>query len=148
MNEELQSSNEELQTLNEELRRRTDELNSVNIFLESILTSMRGGVVVLDRDLRILVWNDQAEDLWGLRPDEVQGQYFLNLDIGLPVEQLLQPIRSCLVAEKLDYFDVKLPAVNRRGRTIECKVTCMPLIDKRQIIDGVILLMGEQDGEI
>ena len=82
----MQSTNEELQTINDELRRRTDGLNNVNAFLESILTSMRGAVVVLDRDFSIWVWNHRAEDLWGLRADEVRDRSFLNLDIGLPVE--------------------------------------------------------------
>jgi two-component system CheB/CheR fusion protein len=84
MNEELQSTNEELQTLNDEMRRRTEELNEVNAFLEAIFTSLRGGIVVVNQDLYIQIWNYKAEDLWGLRVDEVQGQHFLNLDIGLP----------------------------------------------------------------
>src|SRR5262249_12320252 len=84
MKEELQSANEELQTMNEELRQRSDELNQVNNFLESILASSGGGVVVLDRDMMVLVWNHKAEDLWGLRAEEVKNRHFLNLDIGLP----------------------------------------------------------------
>jgi PAS domain-containing protein len=63
-----------------DLRQRSDELNQVNGFFESILTSLRNGVVVLDRDLLVLVWNHQSEDLWGLRADEVRGKQCLNLD--------------------------------------------------------------------
>ena len=80
--------NEELQTINEELRQRGDDLNRSNGVLEAILTGMRSGVVVLDRELHVIAWNPRAEDLWGLRADEVQAQTFLNLDIGLPIEQL------------------------------------------------------------
>jgi PAS domain-containing protein len=63
---------------------RTGELDEVNDFVESMLLSQRGGLVIIDRDLRISVWNDQSAELWGLRPDEAPGQHFLNLDIGLP----------------------------------------------------------------
>ena len=91
MNEELQSTNEELssinmelQAINDELRLRTEELNEVNAFMESILASMRGGVVVVDRELKVQVWNARAEDLWGLRPDEAEHRHLLSLDIGLP----------------------------------------------------------------
>src|SRR5205807_1972423 len=87
MNEELQSTNEELQTTNHELRQRSDELNGANSFLESILSGVRTAVVVVDRELHVIAWNHRAEDLWGLRGDEVKGQNFLNLDIGLPIEQ-------------------------------------------------------------
>lgn len=146
MNEELHSSNEELHTTNEEFRLRSEELNAANAFLASILTSLRCGVVVLDRDLLILAWSDKAEDLWGLRALEVQGQHFLNLDIGLPVQQIRQPIRTCLTAES-DYTEITVNAINRRGKLIQCKVTCTPLLSRTQEIQGVILLMEEKASE-
>lgn len=142
MNEELQSSNEELQTLNQELRLRSDKLNETNAYLEAILTSLRSGVVVMDRDLQIQIWNYKAEDFWGLRTAEAKGQHFLNLDIGLPLEQLIQPIRTCLTGQ-VDYLEVRLEATNRRGRAIACKVTCTPMSNMAREIRGVILLMEE-----
>lgn len=146
MNEELQSSNGELQAINEELHLRSQELNHVNGFLESILFSLRVGVTVLNRDLRIRNWNDKAEDLWGLRAEEAEGQHFLNLDIGLPVDELKQPIRNCLQGAK--YLEVKLLATNRRGKSIQCKVTCAPLTSTKKEIEGVIVLMQENtDGQ-
>jgi two-component system CheB/CheR fusion protein len=146
MNEELQSANEELQTMNEEFRNRTDELNQVNGFLESILTSMRGAVVVVDPDLRVQVWSTRAEDLWGLRANEVEGKNFLNLDMGLPVDQLKNPIRACLSNEN-DHHSTTLAAINRRGKSIQCRVTCTPLFhNSERDIRGVILLMEELDG--
>jgi two-component system CheB/CheR fusion protein len=146
MNEELQSSNEELQTLNSELRLRSDKFNEANTYLESLLASLRGGVVVVDRELQVQLWNNKAENLWGLRTAEVKGQHFLNLDIGLPVEQLLQPIRTCLLGQ-VDYMEVALEATNRRGKTITCKVICTSMINMAREIHGVILLM-EETGDV
>ena len=146
MNEELQSSNEELQTINAELHLRSEELNQVNVFLESILTSMRSGVVVLDRELHVQIWNHKTEDLWGLRSAEVQGQHFLNLDIGLPVEQLRQPLRSCLSGE-CETIALMLKATNRRGKAIQCEVTCTTLISPERKIRGVIMLLKETSEE-
>src|SRR5829696_6118988 len=74
MNEELQSTNEELQTVNEELRERTGELDQLNAFLESVLASVGSAAVVVNQDMHVLMWNSRAEDLWGLRADEVQGK--------------------------------------------------------------------------
>lgn len=144
MNEELQSTNEELQAINEELRERSEELNQVNSFLASILTSLNCGVVVVNQDLQVQIWNSRSEDLWGLRADEVQGCHFLNLDIGLPVEELLQPIRACLAGGG-GSREVNLKATNRRGKAIQCKVTCSPLINQRSLTEGVILLMSDTD---
>jgi len=144
MNEELQSSNEELQATNEELRDRTVQLNHVNAFMESILTSIRVGMVVLDSRLSIQLWNGRAVELWGLRMEEIQGHFFFDLDIGLPVEQLRIPIRSCQAGTS-DYEELELEAVNRRGKTIRCRVICTPLIVEK-LRQGIILLMEE--GEV
>jgi two-component system CheB/CheR fusion protein len=145
MNEELQSANEELQTMYEVLRQRSDELNEVNGFLESILASFRGGVAVVDRDLMVLVWNQRAEDLWDLRADEVRDRHFLNLDIGLPVDELRQPIRACLHGEQVP--PVVIDAVNRRGKPLRCNVTCTPLVGPGSETRGVIVMMEEVGGE-
>ena len=142
MNEELQSTNEELQTINEELRQRTAELDQTNAFLNSILGSLRAGVVVVNTQFNILSWNDEAENMWGLRFDEVKGQSVLSLDIGLPVEQLREPIRNCL-ANNGDRQELILEAINRRGRTIQCRLSINPLIGHKKERQGVILLMEE-----
>jgi two-component system, chemotaxis family, CheB/CheR fusion protein len=126
MNEELQSTNEELETINDELRERTSELNQVNEFLEAILTSLGLGVAVLDSHQRVQIWNRRAEDLWGLRGDEAVDHHFLSLDIGLPSEQLAGPLRAVLAGTK-ERDQQQLEAVNRRGRTIVCTATILPL---------------------
>jgi two-component system, chemotaxis family, CheB/CheR fusion protein len=145
MNEELQSTNEELQTTNDEIRRRTDELNEVNAFLQAVLSSLRGGVAVVNRELDILIWNPRAEELWGLRADEVQHKNLLNLDIGLPVAQLRQPIWDCLAGEQDGHVTV-VDATNRRGRAIRCRVTCTPLAVPPREPSGVLVQMEELDG--
>jgi len=142
MNEELQSTNEELQTVNEELRGRTEELNQANGFLQSILTSLRAGVAVLDRNLNVIMWNGRAEDLWGARFDEIRGQSFLKLDIGLPTAGLVESLRTCLGGSPPG--DVIVDATNRRGRAIKCRVSCTPFAASGSAdAHGAILLMEE-----
>lgn len=154
-NEELQSTNEELITINEELRMRSEELNQVNTFLESILGSLRAGVIVLDRDLQVQVWNGQSQELWGVRAEEAQGRSFLTLDIGLPVEELVPAIRACLTgpgnarraaqeAGREVTREVAVKARNRRGRSMACRVLLTPLAGAGGEAQGVILLVEEQ----
>jgi two-component system CheB/CheR fusion protein len=143
MNEELQSTNEELQTINDELRQRSDSLNDLNAFLESMFTSLRSGIAVLDHGLHVMVWNRQAEELWGVRSAEVQRVHFLRLEIGLPLEQIATPIRDCLDG-KIDGHEAFLQARNRRGRAIVCKTTVSPLVTRDDARPrGVIVLMDE-----
>jgi two-component system CheB/CheR fusion protein len=142
MNEELQSTNEELQTMNDELRNRSLELNSSNAYLESVFTSLRSAVVVLDRDLQVHVWNAGALDMWGVRPEEAQRNSLFNLDIGLPVGELHQPIREIL-SGATPHREVTLPATNRRGKSINCHVSVAPLLGLDRTVTGVILLMED-----
>jgi CheR methyltransferase, all-alpha domain len=53
--------------LNDELRTRSDQLNDVNSFMESILASLRGAVVVVDQEYRVLIWSNKAEARWKAR---------------------------------------------------------------------------------
>ncbi|MDQ2764390.1 MAG: PAS domain-containing protein [Pseudomonadota bacterium] len=144
MNEELQSTNEELHTMNDEMRQRGVEMDQLNDVLASILASLSGGAAVVDPDLQVVLWSGKSEDLWGLRADEVIGKHFLNLDIGLPVDQLRPLVRACLAGEsKVD--QIVLDATNRRGKAIRCHVTCTPLYEKAGVVRGALLLAEEVD---
>jgi two-component system CheB/CheR fusion protein len=141
MNEELQSTNEELETANDELRQRGTDLSRSNVFLVGILRSVPLAVIVLDEQLQVELWNDVAADLWGLRADEVQGRQFFGLDIGLPVDQLKQPIAG-LTRGGDQRFEAEIDAMNRRGRQIRLRVQCVG-IGPADHGKGVIILMQE-----
>ncbi|WP_182526491.1 CheR family methyltransferase [Nocardioides dongkuii] len=128
MNEELQSMNDELHLINETLRERQGEIDRLNVFMMSVLGSMTSGVVVVDADLRILAWNSRSEELWGVRTDEALGQHLMTLDIGLPLEQLREPIRSQLAARR-DPAPVLVDAVDRRGRPLRVRTTVTHITD-------------------
>ncbi len=144
MNEELQSTNEELRSMNDQIQQRSDEFGQVNTRLHSILGSLRAAVVVLNPALEVEVWSDKAQELWGLRADEVRGQPFLKLDIGLPVDALKQPILACMNGGP-PTAEVLLDGVNRRGRALRCQVTCARLGDGAD--HGLLLMMEEAAGE-
>ena len=145
MNEEMQSTNEELHTVNQQLRVRTDELNESNAFLHTVLSSMGNALVVVDRSMNVLTWNPKSEDMWGLRATEVLGENFLNLGIGLPVDQLRGPIRTCLERKTAPVITVR--AINRRGRAFPCTVECVPLVVQGKDVRGVIIMLHEAEEE-
>jgi two-component system CheB/CheR fusion protein len=135
--------NDELQSINEELRDRTTELDQVNRFMDSVLTSLSSAVIVIDRELTIKAWNRRAEDLWGLRREEVLGQHFLNLDIGLPVYELGPVVRDFLAGQPQPGNGLVLNAVNRRGKPISVRVALGHLSLGAEDHDGVILAIDE-----
>lgn len=139
MNEELQSANAEQEDVNRELMLRTEEIEQLNSYLQSILASLTMGVAVVNADLEVHLWNEQAFDIWGLRADEVVGRSLLSLDIGLDVEQLSEPLQSCLAGQAPQ--ETVLPAINRRGRRIVCRVLCTPLMSEIGRRQGAVILM-------
>ncbi|WP_307817465.1 CheR family methyltransferase [Nocardia acididurans] len=139
-NEELQSTNDELQAINTELRERSTELDEVNAFFAAIMSSWPAGVAVVDTSMRIVVWNAGAEDLWGMRSDEAEGEHLLNLDIGLPVAELRPIVRPAL-SDPTYRQEIKLDGVNRRGRSITVRVVCTALRNRTGAPTGAVLVM-------
>ncbi len=146
MNEELESTNAELQSINTDLRARTDEVNKLNTFLLAITGNIELGAVVLDPDMRVLVWNERAADLWGLRSDEVIGKSFFDLDIGLPSMDLKTMVRGVLGGAPT-HDEATVEALSRRGRDIRVRVAAYTLSDgERQ--GGVVVVMEELRPEL
>jgi two-component system CheB/CheR fusion protein len=142
MNEALQSTNEELQTMNEELRQRNFDVSRLNLFLESILTSVQSAVIVVNGDLQVQAWNHHAEELWGLRRNETIGRNLMSLDFGFPIDDLTAAIRGSFNGEQ-QHREIVVPAVNCRGRHIECRVSCSPLRGPDGTSRGSILMIDE-----
>ncbi len=142
-NEELRSSNEELEELNNQLRIRTDEARDASSYLASIVDGVSLGVVVVDEHHVVRTWNIVAEDMWGLRADEVVGQSLFDLDSGLPVEELRSQI--AVTRDSTDSTDstedLLLDAVNRRGRRVRLRVRFTQLYANEG--RGVVMLIED-----
>ena len=139
MNEELESTNAELETINTDLRVRTEEVSRLNTFLRAITGRIEVGAAVLDGDLNVQVWNEKAADMWGLRSDEVVGKSMFDLDMGLPTKDLRTMVRGVLRA-KPPHNEVIVDAVDRRGRSMRCRVSAYVLVDGEQA-SGVVVVM-------
>jgi two-component system CheB/CheR fusion protein len=144
MNEELQSANEELQTMNEELLAQSDQIEAAHRFLDSILDGLPTAMAVVDRRLDVVVWNAAAEDLFGLRTDDVIGRSFPALDIGLPVGDV-SPLLHAATSEDADIVagtaSVTLDALDRRGRRFSCRVDVSRIGRPPQSDPSVMVLM-------
>jgi two-component system, chemotaxis family, CheB/CheR fusion protein len=138
--EELQSTNDELHTINDTLRERSLELDDARTFLNSLVNSMHVGLVVLDREMRVVVWNRGCEELWGLRTDETIGEVLTTLDIGLPMDTVRQLIGNAFVDPENPGESI-VEAVNRRGRSTQVRVICTGFQGPEGGVSGVLLLM-------
>ncbi|MDQ2635312.1 MAG: PAS domain-containing protein, partial [Actinomycetota bacterium] len=156
-NEELQSTNEELETMNEELQSTNDELHTINdalressaaldktkTFLDSLVDSIALGMMVVNREMQVVVWNRGSEELWGLRSSEAVGSPFPSLDIGLPVEEL-KPLIGRAFVDAETTAETVVDAVNRRGKATRVRVTCTAFRSSGDSINGALLLTEPQ----
>jgi two-component system CheB/CheR fusion protein len=132
--------------MNDQQRERSDEVDRLNLFLEGILGNLGVGVVVLDQEQAVQVWNSAATDLWGLRPDEVVGRRLQSLDIGLPVEQVRDAVEDVLTRDGGGPRSLTLPALTRRGKQFDCVVRVLPLLDRTSAPYGALVLMSSPAG--
>ncbi len=144
MNEELQSTNDELHTINDALGERSVELDDARSFTAALVDSIHLGLVVVDREMRILVWNRGCEELWGMRTDETRGRTLNSLDTGLPVDRM-RPLIGNAFVDPGNPSEVSVDAVNRRGRPIQVRVTCTGFqATPEEGVEGAVLLMEPQ----
>jgi two-component system, chemotaxis family, CheB/CheR fusion protein len=142
-NEELQSTNDELQTINDTLRERSVELNHARTFLDSLINSVHFGLVVVDREMRVVAWNRGCEELWGLRADETAGEVVTDLDIGLP-KDVIRPLIGNAFVDPKNPGESVVDAVNRRGRLTRVRLTCSGFQAPEGSVNGALLFMETQ----
>ena len=140
-NEELRSTNEQLETTNEELRRQSELAHSYRQYAEAILRSTNSGIIVLDANQKVRSWNRWSENAWGLREDEAVGRKFTELDIGLPVHELEPAVQGVIAGAGA--VDTSVKAVDRRGRSIHCRIRISALLYDDRTPNGAVLFFED-----
>jgi two-component system CheB/CheR fusion protein len=140
-NEELRSTNEQLETTNEELRRQSELAHTYRQYAEAILRSTNSGIIVVDAEQKVRSWNRWNENAWGLREEETVGRKIIELDIGLPVRELEPAVQIALAGGEA--VDTRINAVERRGRSIRCRVRVSPLLYEDRASHGAVLFIEE-----
>ena len=138
--EELQSTNDELHTINDTLGERSVELDEARNFLDSLVNSVQQGMVVVDREMRVVIWNKGCEELWGLRADETNGVPLTALDIGMHMDSI-RPLIGNAFVDPDSVGETIVEAVNRRGRPATVRVTCSSFRPSEDGAGGALLLM-------
>ena len=141
INHGLEATNTELQTINGELRRRTSDVERLNVLLETILTSLRVGVAVVDGEGLVTLWNSRATDLWGVSADEALAKPFGELDLGLPMAGVTAQVEGARGGGNAS--ENVYQAVQRGGVPIRCKVVATPLTGLSENPAGAVIVMEE-----
>jgi two-component system, chemotaxis family, CheB/CheR fusion protein len=78
--EELESSNEELITVNQELQMRNEQLMEIQEYSEAVFTTIREGLLILDKNFRIKNANACFYKMFRLTEEEIQGKLIYEID--------------------------------------------------------------------
>ena len=113
------------------------------MFIDWLVNSVHLGMVLVDRDMRIKLWNRGSEELWGLRSEEVLGTSLTSLDIGLRVEPIKPMIGNAFV-DPGTTMQSAVDAVNRRGRGTRLRITSTGFRADGDSVHGALLLMEIQ----
>ena len=77
--EEVQTSNEELIIVNQELFDRNEQLNLSRLYAESIVTTIREPLLILDKELKVRSANRAFYDKFQVKEEETEGKLLFEL---------------------------------------------------------------------
>ena len=135
----IRRKNQDLQELNELLEKkvveRTAELSMEMGRLETVLTSMAEGVVVTDKDNRVILFNPAAQNLFDLVPFRVVGQPIEQLCDMSEFSTLFDNIRELRAAG--DSAAARKEEMEVKGKKL--KINLAPMVDEGGAFAGVVM---------
>lgn len=116
--EELQSTNEELIIVNQELLEKQDQLNAARYYAESIVSTIREPLVILDRSLSIKTANASFYKKFNADEQETEGKLFYEIQNNQWDDELMRSLLEKILPkkERLTDFEIKLhfPSIGER----------------------------------
>jgi PAS domain S-box-containing protein len=127
-----------------QLHLKAEELGRMREFNENILESLDDGLVVFDRDERIVRWNRALEGFYGVPRDVAIGQ---TLDEVFD-ESFLEALRAARIDQPYGATLYRVPLLTRHAGEEEARVlvnaTAVPLLDPAgDMVAGTILLIED-----
>lgn len=106
--EELEAANEELTTLNQELQVRNTELEAAREFAQATIDTVRGALVVLGPDLRVIKANQSFFRIFRLSPQDVEHRFIYEVGDGRWSNPQLRILLEEVLPERRDMKDFEV----------------------------------------
>jgi PAS domain S-box-containing protein len=113
---------------------RTAELEMEKGRLEAILTSMAEGMVVTDRENRVILFNPAAQRIFGIAPYKMIGRHVENIDVKGGFHHLVNSIRDMRTGDLLTGGEKDFSIGPKKLR-----VSLSPLLDKSWEFAGIVM---------
>ncbi len=136
--EELQSTNEELTILNQEFTDRQEQLNDARLYSESIVSTIREPLIVLDKALRIKTANEAFYRKFATSKEDTEGKLFYEIQHNLWNDSIVRSLLENILPhkERLTDFEItlKLPSNGERTLLLNALKVVAETIDEQLIL--------------
>lgn len=116
--EEVQTSNEELIIVNQELFDRNEQLNLSRLYAESIVTTIREPLIILNKELKIRSANRAFYEKFLVKEDETEGKLLFEIGNGQWNIPVLKELLEKVLPQKINIVDFEVatnfPALGER----------------------------------
>lgn len=126
--------------MNKPVKKNTPNRPAFQKFYENIIENMPDGVAVIDKDLKIKVFNQSMQELTGLSSKRVLGKPFETVFSGNPS---LKKLVKGVFKSGTTYTDFDQKLTNRFKTEVSVGVTASPLLDANGAIEGVVLTVRD-----
>lgn len=106
--EEVQTSNEELIIVNQELFDRNEQLNLSRLYAESIVTTIREPLIILNKELKVRSANSAFYEKFQVKEDETEGKLLIELGNGQWNTPVLKEMLEKVLPQKINIVDFQV----------------------------------------
>jgi PAS domain S-box-containing protein len=124
-----------------QLRTKADEVDRMRQFSENILESLNDGLAVFNEDGRVVRWNRQLEEIYGIRHEDAVGRHMNDLFDG-PIAQMLRT-SGAMTAEGGAFYRVPMATRHEPTRRLLINLAVTPLRDSQDATVGTIVILED-----
>ncbi|HEV2098628.1 MAG TPA: PAS domain-containing protein, partial [Stellaceae bacterium] len=125
-----------------ELRESVERLVNERALSELIIENSGDGIIVVDTELRYLVWNPAIESIHGKKRDEVLGKTVFEVDPGFAGHQVGDAWRKAISGRRAEIRDFRFFS-RARGAEVIYDADFTPLYSRSAVIVGAICMLHE-----
>jgi PAS domain S-box-containing protein len=119
---------------------RTHVLQETNEMLTTLIQASPLGIMVIDSDMKVQIWNPAAENIFGWSYKDVIGNLvpFCSKHAGFEHCQLCE-----MIEEKQFYMDQELHRMRKDGKIINLNISAVPLFTPSKEMSGVMVVIDD-----
>jgi two-component system CheB/CheR fusion protein len=118
------------------------EFRSMDFYTQNIIQNISLGLIVIDRNNLITIWNQTSEGLWLIKAENAIGCDFFEIGLGERLAGIKERIDE-VTRERRTVRIEALEVISYKGEKRFMDLTLVPLIDPNRELHGVIIISSD-----